>query len=87
MQRKELRQFAVAAVLQLVAAFAGAAAVAKAAPQANGGSGGNKSVSGSGKQQSGAGVDLRLRLLPAVHVLLLWVAEHPELARCITTKL
>lgn len=78
MQRKELRQFALSAALQLAAALCGTAAAAKMAPAANG-SAGSKSRNGTG---TGTGVDLRLRLLPAVHVLLLWVASHPEAARC-----
>ena len=76
MQRRELRVFAVAALLQLAAAFCGAAADAKASLPSNGG------AAASGQQRSGAGADLRLRLLPAAHVLLLWAAGHTEVAGC-----
>jgi hypothetical protein len=79
MQRRELRAFAVAALLQLAAAFCGAAADAKAAPPSNGGA--------AVKGPNSAGADLRLRLLPAVHVLLLWAAGHPDVAGCAAAAL
>ena len=82
MQRRELRAFAVAALLQLAAAFCGAAADAKAAPPSSGGA-----AAKGGRQPNGAGADLRLRLLPAVHVLLLWAAGHPDVAGCAAAAL
>lgn len=79
LQRKELRQHATDAALQLAAAVFAAAATATLVPRSSkGGAGGEAG----GRKHAGSRADLRLRLLPAAHVLLLWLATHPEVARC-----
>lgn len=79
LQRRELRQHATDAALQLAAAVFAAAATATLVPcSSKSGAGGEAG----GRKHAGSRADLRLRLLPAAHVLLLWLATHPEVARC-----
>ena len=83
MQRKELKQAAVSAALH-VAALVMSTAAAAAAPASGGGpvrNGNSNSQKRGNKLGPGGSADLRLRLLPAAHVLLLWLAHNRDLLK------